>query len=56
MEPFSSSRDKNLLISFSTGFVSMDGDGINPKKSLNVGVDIQLKLDGKVAPTKSFMK
>ena len=56
MEPFSSSRDKNLLISFSTGFVSMDGDGINPKKSLNVGVNIQLKLDGKVPSTKIEMK
>ena len=37
MEPFDKINAQNILISFSTGFISRDGDGINPEKSLESG-------------------
>ena len=52
MEPFDQTRDREVLISLSTGFYSKEGDGINPEKALHVGEKIQEQLDGKVPSTK----
>ena len=35
MEPFGKINAQNILISFSTGFISKDGDVINPEKALS---------------------
>ena len=48
MQPFDGSHSEDTLISFSTGFFSKDNDGINPEKALEVGKNIQVKLDGKI--------
>ena len=53
MQPFDGSNTENILIPFSTGFISKNGDGINPEKAREVGRKIQLKLDGKV-PTETL--
>ena len=53
MQPFDGSNAENNLISFSTGFISKHGDGINPEDAREVGKNIQLKLDGKV-PTETL--
>ena len=53
MQPFDGSNAENNLISFSTGFISKHGDGINPEDAREVGRNIQLKLDGKV-PTETL--
>ena len=52
MQPFDDARDANVLISFSTGFFSRGNDGINPEKTLEIGNQIQAKLDGHVPTTK----
>ena len=51
MEPFDVTRDKDILISFSTGFFSKNDD-INPEKTYEVGNEIQQKLDGHVPTAK----
>ena len=44
-DPFSSARDKNKLVSFSTGFISdKDHDDINPEKADAVGLELQKTL------------
>ena len=53
MQPFSGSNAKNTLLSFSTGFISKHGDGINPEDAREVRRNIQLKLDGNV-PTETL--
>ena len=44
MQPFDGSNAENILISFSTGFISKNDDGINPEKAREVGRKIQLSL------------
>ena len=39
------------LVSFSTGFTSTTGDGVNAKRAAAVGRDMQKKLDGQSVTT-----
>ena len=48
MEPFNEQTPKEFLVSFSTGFISRKGNGVNPEETIDVGNMIQKKLDGKV--------
>ena len=48
MEPFDKINAQNILMSFSTGFISQEGDGINPEKSLELGRKLQVQLDGNI--------
>ena len=51
MQPFNEQTPKEFLVSFSTGFISRKGDGVNPEETIDVGNTIQKKLDGKVLST-----
>ncbi|KAM6992309.1 uncharacterized protein LKV04_008361 [Tautogolabrus adspersus] len=44
--PFDQDRDKQLLVSFSTGFTSTAGDTVNAETAAEVGRVMQIKLDG----------
>ena len=44
--PFDNNRDKELLVSFSTGFTSTGGDSVNAERAAEVGMEMQIKLDG----------
>ena len=44
-KPFDNSRDKELLVSFSTGFTSTD-DSANAERAAEIGMEMQIKLDG----------
>ena len=44
--PFDNNRDKELLMSFSTGFSSTGGDSVNAERAAEVGMEMQIKLDG----------
>ena len=44
--PFDSNRDKELLVSFSTGFTSTEGDSVSAERAAEVGMEMQIKLDG----------
>ena len=48
MDPHDKINAQNILISFSTGFISKDGDGINPEKALELERKLQVKLDGNI--------
>ena len=48
MERFDKINAQNILISFSTEFVSKDGDGINPEKTLELGRKLQVQLHGNI--------
>ena len=48
MEPFDKINAQNIPISFSTGFISKDGDGINPEKAPELGRKLQVQLDGHI--------
>ena len=52
MQPFDKARDKDLLISFSTGFFSRRGDEVNPENAVEVGRAIQTKLDDQIPTAK----
>ena len=52
MAPFSSEGHPNMLVSFSTGFVSNLGDGINPERAINIGRELQVQLDNMPPSTK----
>jgi len=39
--PFDHDRDKQLLVSFSTGFTSTAGDGVNAERAAEVGREMQ---------------
>ena len=56
MRPFDGSNPEDILLSFSTGFMSKSGNGINPEKACVVGRGIQLKLDGKTPTEKLDVK
>ena len=51
MQPFNKQTPKEFLVSFSTGFISRKGDGVNPEETIDVGNTIQKKLDGKLPST-----
>ena len=48
MEPFDKINAQNIFVSFSTGFISKDGDSINPEKALESGRKLQVQLDGNI--------
>ena len=48
MEQFDKITAQNILISFSNGFISKDGDGINPEKALELGRKMQVQLDNNI--------
>lgn len=45
-KPFDNDRDKDLLVSFSTGFTSTGNDLVNAERAAEVGMRMQIKLDG----------
>ena len=45
--PFDFDRDKQLLVSFSTGFTSSTDDAVNAERVAEVGREVQINLDGK---------
>ena len=51
MQLFNEQKPKEILVSFSTGFISRKGDGVNLEETIDVGNTIQKKLDGKVSST-----
>ena len=44
--PFDNNRDMELFMSFSTGFTSTDGDSVNAERAAEVGMEMQINLDG----------
>ena len=46
IKPFGNDRDKELLVSFSTGFTSTADDSVNAERAAEVGMEMQIKLDG----------
>ncbi|XP_014680947.1 PREDICTED: uncharacterized protein LOC106820867 [Priapulus caudatus] len=44
--PFDPDRDKQLLVSFSTGFTSTADNAVNAERAVEVGREMQIKLDG----------
>lgn len=44
--PFDHDRDKQLIVSFSTGFRSTAEDAVNAETATKVGREMQMKLDG----------
>ena len=51
MQLFNEQTHKEFLVSFSIGFISRKGDGVNPEETIDVGNTIQNKFDGKVLST-----
>ena len=49
IKPFDNDRDKELLVSFSTGFTSSADDSYNAERATKVGMEMQIKLDGQSA-------
>ena len=45
-DPFDQDRDRQLLVSFSTGFTSTANDLVNAERAAEVGREMQKKLDG----------
>ena len=45
IQPFNEQTPKALLVSFSTGFISRKGDGVNSEETIDVGNTIQKKLE-----------
>ena len=43
--PFDHDRDKKLLVSFSTGFTSTTSDAVNAERAVEIGRQMQMKLD-----------
>ena len=46
-DPFANPRDKDHLVSFSTGLVSTKDDNIKPELAQQIGHKMQKTLDGK---------
>ena len=46
IKPFDNDRDKELLVSFSTRFTSTADDSVNAERAAEVGMEMQIKLDG----------
>ena len=51
MQPFNEQTPKEFLVSFTNGFISRKGDGVNPEETIDMGNTIQKKLNGKVPST-----
>jgi len=45
--PFDLDQDKQLLISFSTEFISTANDAVNAERAATIGREMQVNLDGK---------
>lgn len=55
MQPFNEQTPKHFLLSFSTGFISREGDRVNPKEIIDVRNMIQKKLDRKKVPSTTVL-
>ena len=44
--PFDNNRDKELLVSLPTEFTSTESDSVNAERAAEVGMEMQIKLDG----------
>ena len=54
---FDNDRDKELLVSFLTGFTSTTDDSVNAdERSAEVGMEMQIKLDGQSVTTTMDVK
>lgn len=51
MQPFNEQTPKQFLISFSAGFISREGDRVNPEEIIDIRNMIQKKLDRKKVPS-----
>ncbi|KAE8301169.1 hypothetical protein D5F01_LYC01334 [Larimichthys crocea] len=56
INPFDQDRDKELLVSFSTGFTSTRDDPVNAERAAEVGREIQIKLGGRSATSTMEVK
>ena len=56
MQPFDGTHEKNVLVSFLTGFLSTEVDNVNADKAVNIGKNIQIKVDGQVPTAKMETK
>ncbi|KAE8297839.1 hypothetical protein D5F01_LYC02310 [Larimichthys crocea] len=56
INPFDQDRDKELLMSFSTGFTSTRDDPVNAERTAEVGREMQIKLDGRSATSTMEVK
>ncbi|KAE8291497.1 hypothetical protein D5F01_LYC11105 [Larimichthys crocea] len=56
INPFDQDRDKELLVSFSTGFTSTRDDPVNAERAAEVGREMQIKLDGRSATSTMEVK
>ena len=45
-KPFDYDRDKDSLVSLSTGFISTRDDSVNAEKAAEVGMEMQITLEG----------
>lgn len=54
--PFDNDRDKDLLVSFSTGFTSTGDDSVNAERAAEVGMEMQIKLNGQPVTTTMDVK
>lgn len=54
--PFDHNREKDLLVSFSTGFTSTSDDAVNAETAADVGREMQVKLDGQSVTTTMEVK
>lgn len=54
--PFDHDRDKEMLVSFSTGFTSTGDDPVNAERAAEVGREMQKKLDGQSATSTMEVK
>ena len=54
--PFDHDRDRQLLVSFSTGFTSTANDAVNAERAEEVGREMQKKLDGQSATSTMEVK
>ena len=54
--PFDHDRDKQLLVSFSTGFTSTTGDAVNAERAAEVARQMQIKLDEQSVTSTMEMK
>ena len=54
--PFNHDRDKQLLVSFSTGFTSTANDGVNAHRAAEVGREMQKKMDAQPVTSTTEVK
>lgn len=56
MDPFDNDRDKELLVSFSTGFTSTGDEAVNAERAAEVGMEMPIKLDGQSVTSTMVVK